>query len=59
MLEYTKIELPMEIRAAGDNVLLGTAQGILLVVVHGKDDVLRTVEIAHSDSDRLKGELIF
>ena len=33
----------MEIRAAVDNVLRGTAQGILTVVVRGTDDVLRTV----------------
>ena len=35
----------MEIRAAGDNMLHGTAQGILLVVVRGTDDVLRKVEL--------------
>ena len=37
----------MAIRAmhAGDNVLFGTAQGILLVVVRGTDDVLRTVKL--------------
>ena len=28
MLEYTRVEPLMEIRAAGDNVLRGTAQGI-------------------------------
>ena len=43
MLEYTRIESPMEIRVAGDNVLRGTAQGIISVVVRGTDDVLRTV----------------
>ena len=46
MLEYTRIEPPMEVRAAGDNVLRGTAQGTLLVVVRGTDDVLRTVELS-------------
>ena len=45
MLEYKRIELPMEIKAAGDNVLRGTAQGILLVVVRGTDDVLSTVKL--------------
>ena len=45
MLQYTRIEPPMEIRAAGDNVLRVTAQGILLVVVRGTDDVLRRVKL--------------
>ena len=45
MLEFTRIEPPMEITAAGDNVLRGTAQGILLVVVRGTDNVLRTVKL--------------
>ena len=45
MLEYTRIEPPIEIKAAGDNVLLGATQDILLVVVRGTDDVLRTVEL--------------
>ena len=44
MLEYTRMEPPMEITAAGDNVLRDTAQGILLVVVRDTDDVLRTVK---------------
>ena len=35
----------MEIRAARDNVLHGTAQGTLLVALRGKDDVLRTVKL--------------
>ena len=35
----------MEIRAAGDNLLHGNAQGILLVVVRCTDDVLRTVKL--------------
>ena len=34
----------MKIRPAGDNVLHGTAQGILLIVVRGTNDVLRTVK---------------
>ena len=36
----------MEIRAARDNVLRGTEQGILLVVVRSTDDVLKTVKLA-------------
>ena len=35
----------MEIRAAGDNVLHGIAQGILLLVVCGTDGVLRNVKL--------------
>ena len=45
MLEYTRIEPPMEIRVAGDNMLHSTAQGILLVVVRDADDVLRKVKL--------------
>ena len=41
MLEHTKIEPLVEIRAAEDNMLHGTAQGILHVVVRGTDDVFR------------------
>ena len=41
--EYTSIKPPMEVRAAWDNVLRSTAQAILLVVVRGADDVLRSV----------------
>ena len=44
MQEYARIETPKEIIATFlYNVLRGTAQGILLVVVHGTDDALRTV----------------
>ena len=35
----------MQVRAAADNVLRGTSQGILLVVVHGTDDVLRKLKL--------------
>ena len=35
----------MKITAAGNNVLRGTAQGILLVVVRGTDDGLRAVKL--------------
>ena len=31
MLEYPRIEPPIDITAAGENVLRGTAQGILLL----------------------------
>ena len=46
MLEYAKIEPPMEITAAGNNVLRGTAQCILLVVVRGTDGALRAVKLS-------------
>ena len=45
MLEYTRIEPPMEIRVAGDSVLLGTAQVIKLVVVRVTENILRTVKL--------------
>ena len=45
MLQCTRIQPLKEIRAAGDNVLLVTAQGILLVVVHNTDDVVRTFKL--------------
>ena len=47
MLEYTRVKTPMEITAASNNVLHGAAQGILLliVVVHGTYDALRTVKL--------------
>ena len=35
----------MEIKASGHNTLFGTAQGILLVVVRGTQDVCRTVKL--------------
>ena len=45
MLECPKIEPSMEIRAAGDNLLHSTVQGILLVVGRGTDDVSRKVNL--------------
>ena len=45
MQEYTRIDPPMVITTAGNNVLRGTAQGILLVIVRGIDDGLRTVKL--------------
>ena len=44
MLNYTEINPPMEIKAAGHNTLFGTEQGILLVVVRDTQDVCRTVK---------------
>ena len=46
--EYTRIEPPMEITAAGNNVLHGTSQGILLLVlvVRGTDDVLMAIKLS-------------
>ena len=44
MLEYKRIEPPMEMIHAGD-MLRGTARGILLVVVRCTDEVLRTVKL--------------
>ena len=35
----------MKVRAAGNNLLRGTAQIILIVVVRGTDDILRTVKL--------------
>ena len=43
MFECTRIEPPIEIIAARDNVLRGTAQSILLA--RGTDDVLKTVKL--------------
>ena len=45
MQEYTRIEPPMEITVAGNNVLRDIAQGILLIVVRGTDDALRTLKL--------------
>ena len=44
MLECPRIEPPIE-RATGENVLRGTAQGILLVVARSSNDVLKTVKL--------------
>ena len=58
MLEYTEIEHLMEMRAAGDNILHGTAQGILLVVVYDTGDVLRKVRMPIILVSRLKRNLL-
>ena len=41
MLEYTRIEIPMKVRATCNKILYSTTQGVLLVVfsVRGTDDV--------------------
>ena len=44
----------MKIRAAGDNMLLGTPQRILLVVARGADS-----QIAHRASAWFKEKIIF
>ena len=56
MLETTRIQPPIEIAAAGDNVLRGTAHGILLVVVRDTDDVLSIVK---SPTVLFKEEFVF
>ena len=43
MIEHTRIEPLMEISAAGDCVLRGTAHNVLLVVVRSTDNVLRNL----------------
>ena len=45
MQDYTQIDPPMEIKAAGHNTLLGIAQGTLLVVVRDTQDICRTVKL--------------
>ena len=49
----------MEITAAGKNVLRGTAQGILLVVVRGTDNALIIVKLPHSVGASAKNKYIF
>ena len=45
MHDYNEVNPPMEIEAAGNNTLFGTAQGILLVVVRDTQDICRTVKL--------------
>ena len=45
MQDYTRISPPMEIKVAGDNTLLGIAQGTLLVVVRDTQDICGTVKL--------------
>ena len=44
MQDYTEMNPPMEMKAAGPNTLFGTAQGIILVVVSDTQDVCRAVK---------------
>ena len=47
MQHYTnKISPPMEIKASGDNILYGTAQGIILALVRDIDNVCRRVKLS-------------
>ena len=57
MQEYTRKEPPMNVTTVRNNVLRGTAQGILLVVVRGTDDGLRTVRLPIVLVPRLKRNL--
>ena len=41
-----KISPPMEIKASGDNILYGTVQGIILVLVRDIDNVCRRVKLS-------------
>ena len=45
MLDYTAINPPMEIKAAGHNTFFGAAQGIQLVLVRDTQDVCRTFKL--------------
>ena len=45
MLDYSEINLSMEIKAAGNNILYGTAQGILLLLVRHTHDVCGKVKL--------------
>ena len=45
MLDYTEINPPMEIKAAGHYTLFGIAQDILLVLVRDTQDVWTTVKL--------------
>ena len=45
MLEYTEMNPPMKIKAAGHNNFFGAAQGIVLVLVRNTQDVFRTIKL--------------
>ena len=45
MLDYTEINISMEIKANGHHTLFDTAQGILLVLVRDTQDVCSTVKL--------------
>ena len=55
--KLTRIQPPMEITAVGNNVVRGTVQGILLVVVRGTDDASRTVKLPIVPISELKQNL--
>ena len=59
MLEYTRLEPLIEIRATGDNILRRPAQGSLLVVVRNTEDVLRMVRLPIVLVSGLKRNLSF
>ena len=43
--QYTTISPPMEVKPADGNTLYGTAQDVILVLVHGTDDICRKVKL--------------
>ena len=45
ILDYTEINPPIEIKAAGYNILFGTAYNIILALARGTQDVCRTVKL--------------
>ena len=45
-MDYTEINPPTKIKKTGDGTLLGTAQGILLVLVRDTQDVCRAVKLS-------------
>ena len=45
MQQYTEMNPPMKIKAAGDNTLYGIAQGILLALVRDTNDVCRKAKL--------------
>ena len=49
-----KISPSMEIKASGDNILYGTAQGIILVLVRDIDNVCRRVKLSIVNSILMK-----
>ena len=59
MMDYTEINPLLEIKAAGDNVLYGTAQRILLVLVRNTHAVCRKVKLPVVLDTGLKRNLFF
>ena len=56
-LGCTEINPSLEIKSAGDNVLYGNVQGILLVLVRNTDDVCRKVKLPVELVSRMKRSL--